>query len=78
MHDRINKSASVYGTFVRQVSEQSKSRGMTPIILSSESGIASERLTSILDGQSREVTLRELVGLSLALGVPLSSLLSES
>ena len=78
MQDRVNQNAGIYGILVKQVSEMTKARGMSQPDLVSESGIAEERLTSILRGQSREVTLRELVGLSLALGVPLAALLAES
>lgn len=78
MQDRVNQSAGIYGNLVKQVSEMTKVRGMSQPDLATESEIAEERLTSILRGQSREVTLRELVGLSLALGVSLAALLAES
>lgn len=78
MQDRFNKSADLYGTLVKQVIETSQARGISLLNLALESGMAEERLTSILGGQPCEVTLRELVGLSLALGVPLAALLSES
>jgi len=78
MHDRSNKSTSIYGTLVKRINENTKLRGITPLNLASASDIASERLTSILNGHSREVTLRELVGLSIALDISLSALLSES
>jgi transcriptional regulator with XRE-family HTH domain len=77
MQDRVNQNAGIYGILVKQVSEMTKARGMSQPDLASESGIAEERLTSILRGQSRDVTLRELVGLSLALGVPLAALLAD-
>lgn len=78
MQDRVNQNAGIYGNLVKQVSEMIKVRGMSQPDLATESGIAEERLTSILRGQSREVTLRELVGLSLALGVSLAALLADS
>lgn len=78
MQDRVNQNAGIYGILVKQISEMTKARGMSQPDLASESGIAEKRLTSILRGQSREVTLRELVGLSLALDVPLAALLADS
>lgn len=78
MPDRIENSADLYGTFVKQVSLTTESRGLSWTILASKSGIAEERLSSILNDKAREVTLRELVGLSLALGVTLAALLAES
>ena len=78
MHDRVNQNADIYGNLVKQVSEMTKVRGMSQPDLAIKSGIAEERLTSILRGQSREVTLRELVGLSLSLGVSLAALLADS
>lgn len=78
MHDRIDKSAAVYGTFVEQVSKAIEARGISRPALSTNSGIAEERLLSILGGHPREVTLRELAGLSLALGVSVAALLAES
>ena len=78
MQDRVNQNADIYGNLVKQVSEMTKVRGMSQPDLAIKSGIAEERLTSILLGQSREVTLRELVGLSLSLGVSLAALLADS
>ncbi len=78
MQDRVNQNADIYGNLVKQVSEMTKVRGMSQPDLAIKSGIAEERLTSILRGQSREVTLRELVGLSLSLGVSLAALLADS
>jgi DNA-binding Xre family transcriptional regulator len=78
MHGRVNKSASLYGTLVKQVITTASERGMSEPRLATDSGIAEERLTSILAGQAQEVTLRELAGLSLALGVSLTALLADS
>lgn len=78
MPNRINNSADLYGTFVKQVSLTTEARGLSRVNLANKSGIAEERLTSILSDRAREVTLRELVGLSLALGVSLAALLAES
>jgi len=78
MQDRVNQNAGIYGNLVKQVSEMTKARGMSQLDLATKSGIAEERLTSIMRGQSREVTLRELVGLSLALEVSLAALLADS
>jgi transcriptional regulator with XRE-family HTH domain len=78
MQDRVNQNAGIYGNLVKQVSEMTKARGMSQLDLATKSGISEERLTSIMRGQSREVTLRELVGLSLALEVSLAALLADS
>lgn len=78
MPNRINNSADLYGTFVKQVSLTTESRGLSWTSLANKSGMTEERLSSILSDKPREVTLRELVGLSLALGVSLAALLAES
>ena len=78
MHGRVNKSAKLYGTLVKQVSATASERGMSRLRLATESGIAEERLSLILGGHAREVTLRELAGLSVALDVSLTALLADS
>ncbi len=78
MQDKISRSSGIYDNLVKQVNETITERGISRLNLAVESEIDEERLTSILDKQTREVTLRELVGLSLALGVSLAALLAES
>lgn len=78
MQSRVGESGSLYRTLVKHVTQAIQARGMSLPNLSIDSGIAEERLTAIIEGHSKEVTLRELVGLSLALGVTLPALLGGS
>lgn len=68
----------LHGILGKQATIQSEQRGLSISELSSASIIEEERLSGILSGQAGSVTLRELAGLSLALGVSLAALLSDS
>ena len=78
MQSRVNECAKIYSILIKQVTRAIKQREMSLLNLSTESGIAQERLTAIIEGRSREVTLRELAGLSLSLSVSLETLIEES
>lgn len=65
-----------YALFQRRANAEIKRCGMTLIELAQVSEISEDRLQSILDGQAREVTLRELAALALAIGVTVTALLS--
>lgn len=78
MHNRGTMKTGLHGILGKQVTIRSEQRGLSISELSSASIIEEERLSGILSGQADGVTLRELAGLSLALGVSLAALLSDS
>lgn len=78
IQSRVSECDKIYSILVKQVTRAIKQREMSLLNLSTESGIAQERLAAIIEGRSREVTLRELAGLSLSLGVSLETLIAES
>jgi hypothetical protein len=78
MPSRRDERGSIYCILAKQVTLAVEECGMPLPDVSTESGIPEERIVEILDGQSRDITLRELAGLSLALGVSLPDLITDS
>lgn len=78
MQNRGTPKTGLHGILVKQATIQSKQRGLSISELASASIIEEERLNGILSGQAGDITLRELAGLSLALDVSLTALLSDS
>lgn len=78
MQNRGTSRADLRGILRKQTIIQSKQRGLSLSELATASIIEETRLSGILTGEVDDVTLRELAGLSLALDVPLTALLSDS
>ncbi|HEX7954985.1 MAG TPA: helix-turn-helix domain-containing protein [Burkholderiales bacterium] len=78
MQNRGTSSADLHGILRKQAIIRSKQRGLSLSELATASIIEETRLSGILTGEADGVTLRELAGLSLALEIPLTALLSES
>ena len=78
MQNRGTSRADLRGILRKQTIIQSKQRGLSLSELATASIIDETRLSGILTGEVDDVTLRELAGLSLALDVPLTALLSDS
>ena len=78
MQNRGTSRADLRGILRKQTIIQSKQRGLSLSALATASIIDETRLSGILTGEVDDVTLRELAGLSLALDVPLTALLSDS
>ena len=78
MQNRGTSRADLRGILRKQAIIRSKQRGLSLSELASASIIEETRLSGILTGEVDDVTLRELAGLSLALDVPLTALLSDS
>src|SRR3546814_13023910 len=66
----------VYAALAAQARRQIEARKLTLEGVAPASGIARPRLDDILDGRARDVSLRELAGLALALGLPLPQTLA--
>src|SRR3546814_16929108 len=66
----------VYAALAAQARRQIEARKLTLEGVAPASGIARPRLDDILDGRARDVSLRELAGLALALGLTLPELLA--
>ena len=71
--DAVN---DVYAALAAQARRQIHARKLTLEGVAAASGIARPRLDDILDGRARDVSLRELAGLGLALGLTLPELLA--
>ena len=67
---------TTYALLHRRANAEIERCGLTIIELSNASQIGVDRLQSILDGRAREVTLRELAALALAIGVTVTALLT--
>lgn len=78
MQNRGTSRADLHGILRKQATIRSKQCGLSLSELATASIIEETRLSGILTGEADGVTLRELAGLSLALDVPLTALLSES
>lgn len=78
MHSRGTPKPDLHDILRKQTIIRFKQRGLSLSELAAASIIEETRLSGILTGEANGITLRELTGLSLALGVPLTALLSES
>ena len=78
MQNRGMSRSDLRGILRKQTIIRSKQRGLSLSELATASIIEETRLSGILTGEVDDVTLRELAGLSLALDVPLTALLSDS
>lgn len=67
----------LYAAFLDRTRTEADRAGLTPRELAAEAAISEERALSIVDGSARDVTLWELVGVALAFGIPVTSLLSS-
>lgn len=66
----------VHNTVVARVRAEVDRQGMALHALAVASSIPETRIQAIFDGDAAEITLRELAGLSLALGVTVITLLT--
>src|SRR3546814_14843914 len=71
--DAVN---DVYAALAAQARRQIEARKLTLEGVAPASAIARPRLDAILDGRARDVSLRELAGLAMALGLTLPELLA--
>lgn len=78
MHSRGTSKPDLHDILRKQTIIRFKQRGLSLSELAAASIIEETRLSGILTGEANGITLRELTGLSLALGVPLAALLSDS
>jgi hypothetical protein len=67
---------SVHGIFVERARAVARNSGLTLVELVKASTIGEDRLLSIFEGKASDITLRELAGISVALGVPVETLLA--
>lgn len=74
--NRGSNAQSVHRTFVKKARETAYSSGITLDELANSSTINEDRLLSIFEGKASDITLRELAGISLALGVSVEQLLT--
>jgi hypothetical protein len=67
----------LYAALLQRTRAEADRAGLTPRELAAEAAISEDRALSIVEGSARDVTLWELVGVALALGLPVTSLLSS-
>lgn len=65
----------VHGIFVERARSHACDKGLSLTELVETSTISEDRLLNIFDGKATNITLREIAGISLALGVSLEALL---
>lgn len=75
-HSRRARKSSVHGTFVERARSIACNSGIALDDIVQASTINEVRLVSIFEGEASNITLRELAGISVALGVPIETLLS--
>ena len=66
----------MHRSLVSRIKIETEKRGLSILEIGIVSTIAEERLASIIQGNAENITLRELVGLSLALEVSPSALVT--
>lgn len=78
MLNERGEGSSLNQTLANRTASQCKKMGMSVTQLALASAIEVERLHSIMDGNAKEITLREMAGLAIGLGTSLSVLLGDS
>ncbi|KMS51604.1 hypothetical protein [Sphingobium cupriresistens] len=78
MLNNRDEGLSLTQTIANQTASGCKKMGLSLAQLALASAIDVERLHSIMDGKAKEITLREIAGLALGLGISPSVLLGDS
>lgn len=75
-HNREGRVNDVYSVLLTRAKAEADRKSLTISDLAVSSSITENRLNDIFEGRAREITLRELTGLSIALDIPVADLLS--
>lgn len=75
-HKREKRVNDVYASLHIRAKAEADKKNLTIGDLAAASTLPEERLQAIFDGRAREITLRELAALSMALDIPIIDLLS--